>query len=309
LAWTTGGTLGSRRAFWVTREGGVTPVDPGWDPQGVIESSRLSPDGKQLAVALSRDGRRDIWVKQLPEGPFSRITFGDTSSVRPTWSADGSEIFYVHDRSGSGVGPVYATRSDGTGGARLVRASLKDDYGQVVASRDGRWIILRTVPIGAGNPDIVGFQGTDTTPVPLVSTPAAELFPALSPNGRFLAYSSDESGSFEIYVRPFPETAAAKWQVSTAGGAEPTWSSNGRELFYINGRGEMVAAEIQSGPKFSVGKQRVLFPVTQFSRPGPIPSYTVTPDDKRFLLVREGESTQQSELIVAENWLELLKKK
>ena len=116
-------------------------------------------------------------------------------------------------------------------------------------------------------------------------------------------------GTFEIYVRPFPETGTAKWQVSTAGGGEPTWSRTGRELFYINGKSEMVAAEIQPGATFSVGKQRVLFSVTQFSRPGPIPSYSVSPDDKRFLFVREGESTQQSELIVAENWLEGLKGK
>ena len=68
---------------------------PAWDPQGVIESARLSPDGKAVAVGLSREGRRDIWVKQLPEGPFSRITFGDTSSVRPSWSPDGREVLYV----------------------------------------------------------------------------------------------------------------------------------------------------------------------------------------------------------------------
>ena len=100
LAYTTGGTLGSRRAVWVSREGGVSAVDPTWDPQGVIESARLSPDGKSVAVGLSREGRRDIWVKQLPEGPFSRITFGDTSSVRPSWSPDGRDVLYVSDRSG-----------------------------------------------------------------------------------------------------------------------------------------------------------------------------------------------------------------
>jgi Tol biopolymer transport system component len=309
LAYTTGGTLGSRRAVWVSREGGVTPVDPAWDPQGVIESASLSPDGKSVAVGLSRDGRRDIWVKRLPEGPFSRITFGDTSSVRPAWSADGREVLYVNDRSGSGVGPAYAHRADGTGTARLLKASSKDDFGQVVASRDGRWLILRTAPIGAGNPDIFGFTGADTTLVPLAASPASEFHPALSPDGRWLAYASNESGAFEVYVRPFPETATAKWQVSTAGGGEPAWSSTGRELFYINGRSEMVSAEIQPGATFTVGKQRVLFPASQFSRPGPLPSYSVSPDDKRFLMVREGEATQQSELVVAENWLEGLRRK
>src|SRR5262245_58622179 len=127
LAYTTGGTLVSRRAVWVSMEGGVTPVDADWDPQGVIESASLSPNGKEIAVGLSREGRRDIWVKQLPDGPFSRITFGDTSSVRPSWSADGREVYYVNDRAGSGVGPTYAHRADGTGAARLLRSSERSE--------------------------------------------------------------------------------------------------------------------------------------------------------------------------------------
>jgi Tol biopolymer transport system component len=309
LAYTTGGTLGSRRAVWVTREGGVSPTDPAWDPQGVIESASLSPDGKALAVGLSRDGRRDIWVKQLPEGPFSRITFGDTSSVRPAWSADGRDVLYVSDRSGSGVGPAYANRADGTGTARLLIASSKFDIGQIVASRDGRWLVFRTVPVGAGTTDIMGLQSGDTTLVPLVATPAAELYPALSPDGRWLAYASNESGASEIYVRPFPQTATAKWQVSTAGGREPVWGSTGRELLYLNGKGEMVSAEINPSPTFSVGKQRTLFPASDFARPGPVPSFSLSPDGRRLLMVREGEATQQSELIMAENWLEGLKGK
>jgi eukaryotic-like serine/threonine-protein kinase len=309
LAYTTGGTLGSRRAVWVSREGGASAVDPTWDPQGVIESARLSPDGKSVAVGLSREGRRDIWVKQLPEGPFSRITFGDTSSVRPAWSPDGRDVLYVVDRSGTGVGPAYARRADGTGVSRLLLSSSKVDFAQIVTSRDGRWMIFRTTPIGAGSNDIMGLHDGDTTLVPLVASPAQEFHPALSPDGRWLAYTSNESGAFEIYVRPFPETSSAKWQVSTAGGGEPTWAPTGRELLYLNGRGEMMSAEIQAGPTFSVGKQRTLFSASQFFRPGPIPSFSLTPDGKRFLMVREGEATQQSELIIAENWLEGLRGK
>jgi Tol biopolymer transport system component/tRNA A-37 threonylcarbamoyl transferase component Bud32 len=307
LAYTTGGTLVSRRAVWVSMEGGVTPVDPGWDPQGVIESATLAPDGKSAAIGLSREGRRDIWVKQLPDGPFSRITFGDTSSVRPAWSPDGREVYYVSDRAGSGVGPAYAHRADGTGAARLVKSSPRDDYGQVALSRDGKWLLFRTAPVGAGSADIVGMHLPDTTLVPLVATSAAELHPALSPDGRWLAYSSNESGTFEVYVRPFPETSSAKWQVSTAGGAEPAWSKDARRLFYINGRNEMVSVEITAVPTFTVGKQRPLFTVAQFTRTGPIPSYSLAPDGQHFFMVREGESTQQSELIVAENWLETLR--
>jgi hypothetical protein len=309
LAYTTGGTLVSRRAVWVSTEGGVTQVDPAWDPQGVIESASLSPDGKAIAIGLSREGRRDIWVKRLPDGPFSRITFGDTSSVRPSWSADGREVYYVNDRAGSGVGAAYAHRADGTGAARLLKSSPQDDYGQVAISRDATWLLLRTAPVGNGSPDIIGIHLPDTAAVPLVTTPAQELHPAPSPDGRWLAYASNESGNFEVYVRPFPETSAAKWQVSTAGGAEPAWSKDGRRLFYINGRSEMVSAEVSAGSTFTLGRQRSLFSVSPFNRTGPIPSYSLAPDGEHFLMVREGESTQQSELIVAENWIETLRGK
>ncbi len=306
LAYTTGGTLGSRRAAWVSREGLVTPADSGWDPQGVIGSQSLSPNGKAIAVALTRDGRRDIWVKQLPSGPFSRITFSDTSSGRPGWSADGRDVLYISDRSGGGVGPVYTRRADGTGSPRVMFHS-DVDIGQVVASRDGKWLLLRTAPAAGGTPDLMGLKAGDTTLVPLVASAAGEFFPALSPDGRWLAYSSNESGTAEVYVRPFPETASAKWQVSTTGGGEPSWSSTGRELFYINAKGDMVSAAIEPGATFSVGKQRALFSATQFSAPGPVPSYSVSPDDKRFLVMREGEAGQPGELVVAENWSQQLK--
>jgi serine/threonine-protein kinase len=309
LAYTTGGTLGSRRAVWVSREGGITPTDPSWDPQGVISSASLSSDGKAVAVDLSREGRRDIWVKRLPDGPFSRITFSDTSSVRPAWSADNRDILYITDRAGSGVGSVYRRRADGTGVASLAVSSSTVDIGQVTPSRDGRWLLLRTAPIGAGSTDILGLRAGDTSLVSLVASPAAEFFPSLSPDGRWLAYASNESGRSEVYVRPFPETATAKWQVSTAGGNEPLWANSGRELLYINGKTEMVSAEVPPGPTFSVGRQKVLFSVALLSRPGPVPSFSLSPDDQRFLMVREGETAQQSELVLAENWMQGLKGK
>jgi eukaryotic-like serine/threonine-protein kinase len=303
LAYTTGGTLGSRRAAWVSREGLVTTVDSGWDPQGVIGTQSLSPNGKQLAVTLTRDGRRDVWVKQLPSGPFSRITFSDTSSGRAAWSADGRDVLYIADRSGAGPGPVYARRADGTGSPRLL-SSL--DVGQVTTSRDGRWLILRTAPSPPATPDIFGLRAGDTTLVPLVVTPANEVYPALSPDGRWLAYSSNESGTPEVYVRPFPETASAKWQVSTAGGVEPAWSSTGRELLYITAKADMVSAEIPAGANFSVGKQRTLFSMAQFAQGGPVPSYSLSPDNKRFVVLREGDAGQPGELVVAENWVRQL---
>jgi serine/threonine-protein kinase len=305
VAYTTGGTQATRRAAWVGREGLASAVDSTWDPQGIIGSAALSPDAKAIAVALTREGRRDIWVKRLPTGPFSRLTFSDTSSGRPAWSADGRDVYYIADRSGSGVGPVYARRSDGTGSPHvLVHSDI--DFGQVLASRDGRWLLLRTAPAPPATPDIFGLRVGDSAPIPLVATQANELFPSLSPDGRWLAYSSDESGTFEIYVRPFPETAGAKWQVSTAGGSQPAWSNTGRELLYVNAKNEMVSAQIQPDATFSVGGQRVLFSVQPFAAVGSVPSFWLSPDDKRFLALREGEAGQPGELVVAENWVQQL---
>jgi hypothetical protein len=169
--------------------------------------------------------------------------------------------------------------------------------------------VVRTSASSAGGGDIFGLRTGDTTLVPLVNSPATELFPALSPDSRWLAYGSNESGTMEVYVRPFPATSTAKWQVSTVGGGEPVWSRSGRELFYINGRNELVAAEIRPGTTFSVGVQRVLFSVAPYLRPGSTPSYGLTPDDRRFVMVREGEASQQSEFILAENWLHELERR
>ena len=118
---------------------------------------------------------------------------------------------------------------------------------------------------------------------------------------------SDESGTPEVYVRPFPEVASARWQVSTTGGGEPVWANSGRELFYRNGRSELVSAEVRAGASFSVGAQKVLFSVTPYLDLGLLQSYNVSPDDRRFLMVREGAPSQVSELILTENWLQELK--
>jgi serine/threonine-protein kinase len=306
LVYTTGGAVASRRAVWVSREGTASPVDPAWEPQGTINSVALSPDGKALAVGLDRDGKEDIWIKQLPAGPFSRITFGDTAHVRPSWSADGRSVVYIGDRGGVGAGLPYARRADGTGAARaLLHSSF--NFGQALESPDGRWMVFRRSGSEQGSGDIHAMRVGDTTLVPLVTTAAAEGNPALSPGGRWLAYSSDESGTTEVYVRPFPDVASARWQVSTTGGTQPLWANSGRALFYRNGRNELVAATVRAGPSFSIGEQRALFSVAPYASLGFFQSYGVSPDGRRFLMVREGASSQESELILTENWLQELK--
>jgi eukaryotic-like serine/threonine-protein kinase len=142
--------------------------------------------------------------------------------------------------------------------------------------------------------------------VALVATPFNERSPTLSPDGRWLAYASDESGINEIYVRPFPETARAKRQVSLHGGTEPLWSHSGRELFYREATGDMVAAEITTAPAFAVGSQTVLFPGSAFGLDDSHRQYDVSADDRRFLMLRERGGGERGNLVFVDNWFQEL---
>ena len=305
LVYASGGSSGLTRAFWVGRDGAASPVDSTWDPQGTISSVALSRDGKTLAVGLLRGAAQDIWVKQLPTGPFSRITFGDSAHFRASWSADGRSLLYITDR-GTGGGLPYMTRADGTGPSRALFSS-PFNFVHVIQSLDGRWLLLRRGLSEVGNGDIYGVKTGDTTLVPLLTSPAREASPALSPDGRWLAYESDESGTNEVYVRPFPDVGSGRWQVSLSGGNSPLWAHSGRELFYVNGRQEMVSIEVRPGPTFTVGEPKVLFPATSYNITPTYSLYDVAPDDRHFLMVRGVAAEAQTELILTENWFEELR--
>ena len=228
----------------MNRDGTAAPIDTTWNPQGNIGALALSPDGNSLAVTVARGASSDIWVKQLPTGPFSRITFGDTVHFRPSWTGDGRSLVYMNDQ-GSGAGQPSMSRADGTGTPRQLLHSTMQ-FAQAFETRDGRWMVLRRSFAETGAGDLYAVKTGDTTLVPLLTTPATEMSPAVSPDGRWLAYVSDESGQPEVYVRPFPDVATARWQVSASGGTLPVWAHNGRELFYVNGRQEMTSIPLTS---------------------------------------------------------------
>ena len=184
-------------------------------------------------------------------------------------------------------------------------------------SRDGQWLVLRTGgTLGqVGQRDIWAMQpGKDSTPRPIVNTPTFdEAAIALSPDGRWLAHESNETGRTEVYVRPFPGVEAGKWQVSTSGGVAPLWSRNGRELYFVNGNREMMAVPVPPGPTFHAGVARVLFPMRDELYLADHENYTpfdIGPDG-RFLMARHVRSSAMlaSQLIVVENWFEELKQK
>ena len=305
LVYPTASQASAREAVWVSREGVAARVDSGWKMEGTLSDVALSPNGKAIAVGLGRNGKSDVWVKQLPAGPFSRITFGDTGYFRPSWVPDGSHVVYLGDR-GDGAGVPYVRRADGVSEAtKLVKQKL--GLAQALESPDGKWLILRTAVGETGNGDIYGVRVGDTTMVPLVKSPAREGYPALSPDGKWLAYASDESGTFEIYVRPFPDVSSARWQVSTAGGSAPLWSHSGKEIFFRNNRNELVAAEISTTPSFTVTSQRALFALGPYVFTGPVQQYAVSADDKSFLMMRETTTGETGLLVVSEHWFEELK--
>jgi serine/threonine-protein kinase len=286
----------------VARDGRATPIDSSW--RGDINSLALSPDGRRLAVIIASGREQNLWIKELDRGPLSKLTFGDSASSRPSWSSDGRSVVYV----GGVAGKLYQKRADGTGKDSVLANFGKNNWGEASYSRDGAWLILRSFNAGSIRDIYAQRTNGDTALRTLVATPVDEYAPALSPDGHWLAYVSMESGAPEVYVRPFPNTSDGKYQISLKGGSEPVWAHSGRELFFVNAANQLIAAEVTTSPRFSVGKQQVLFPVGLFTRDANHSAYAVAPDDRRFVMV-QGITLASGELVMVENWLQVLKEK
>jgi serine/threonine-protein kinase len=304
----------SRRyqAVWVDREGAATSIDPEWgfDP-GTGPGLSLSPEGTRLAVSIMGDVAEDVWIKELPRGPLTRLTGGGVRETRPRWTRDG-RVTYVAVREGPGA--LYARPGDGTGGAELLLSHERQIL-EGILSEDGSWLIARigtsiSVAGGAPGKDVIGLgPGRDAALTPLLVADFDEKAIMLSPDGRWLAYESDETGRNEIYVRPFPGVDAARWAVSVNGGVMPLWSRGGNAIFYVNAAHELVEARIATTPTFAVQDREILFSIgPEFLIPsyGDYTMYDIAPDDERFVMLRL-EEPETRELILVVNWLEELK--
>ena len=306
---------GVAELVYVTREGSVTPLNPPltYNPSANRALS-LSPDGTRVALDVVGTASPDIWIKQLPAGPSSRLTFDGLSSLRPQWTADGRSVLYIMTPD-TGFQSVWKKRADGSSAAELVwRAPGRVNIAEAILSSDGQWLIYR-VNVPGGNRDIYAVRpGRDTVPVPLLSGPALEQGAALSPDGKWLAYSSNESGTDEIFVRPFPNINAGRWQVSTGGGAAPRWARTGRELFYQSQGGDLMVVPVTPGATFVPGAPHRLFPLATGGLMGSVivPDYDLMPDGKRFVMARLSAVNQApgaGQLVVVDNWDQELKGK
>lgn len=292
--------------MWVTREGKAQPVDPDWQGDHFFYPE-LSPDGKRVAVTKGPLApTADIWIKQLDKGPVTRLTL-EGRSYYPDWTPDGQSVTFSGNTSGTYK--LWTRRADGSAQA-VSQLQQKWDLYEPRWSRDGKWLVFVTERQKSDFDDIMGIRpGTDTVPVALVSTKFEEGAPAISPDGRWLAYTSNESGAYEVFVVPFPNTGATKWAVSSHGGTEARWSHSGRELFYRDGAKNLVAVAITTNPTFSVGRSTTLFAAGGFSSDELSVQYAVAPDDRRFLMIRPLVASGPDKLIVVENWFEELKAK
>ena len=296
---------------WVDRSGRETPVDTSWTFRVTQFAGNygwaLSPDGSRLAIGVNTPEGDDIWVKPLPRGPATRVTFGADPESRPRWTPDGRSLTFVTPNG------LVMRRADGTGrDSQLIRFSVDEG----VTSPDGSWVVFRrgATSAASGGRDILGLRlGVDTVPVPILATPYDEMALALSPDGRWMAYQSDESGRLEVFIRPFPNTGDQKVQVSSEGGTAPVWTRNGRELFYLRDDRTMMAVPVISDPTLRLGEPQELFRLpdelsyldTQFYSP-----WDVAPDG-RFIMARalDAGPRDTQPLIVVENWLEEVKGK
>jgi Tol biopolymer transport system component len=267
-------------------------------------SPRLSPDGRRVAIRASDGDDRDIWIHDVVRGTKTRLTFEPDLQDYPEWSPDGQWVFYQQGTSTNIK--VLVRRSDGTGAPReLVPGGYfsvsPDGKHLLYALYNGKGWDIWSAPL-TPDAELAG------DPIPLVQSEAAKWWPQLSPNGRYVAYLSDESGREEVYVKEFP-SGQGKWQASTQGGLWPRWSRDGRELFYVE-RDKVIAVPVDYEPALSMGAPKTLFthePSGVQRIFGWSDGFDVSADGQRFVFLQpageEEEPDTQPGIVVVQNWV------
>jgi hypothetical protein len=313
LYWSSPAVGAQAEFVWVTRAGVATPVDAGWtfNPGGPNRGLSLSPDGTRLAYRDMSDGQGEIWIKDMDDGPLARFTFDAGGDWFPRWDPDGQNVTFLSDRGGDR--DLWSKRADGTGEPTLLW-DLDRSMAAGFWSPDGEWLVVRASAGGGASMDVLGLRpGIDSVAVPLAATSSIETSPALSPDGRWLAYASNETGAYEIYVRPFPGVDAGQFQVSIGGGVAPVWAHDGREIFFLGFDQRMNVAQIETDPRFRVIGVESLFDAAAIYG-GQVTAgwYDVSMDDERLLMVRgyldRGDSVP-AELILVRNWFDVLEER
>jgi Tol biopolymer transport system component len=268
---------------------------------GEYTQPRLSPDGKRVALVTpdKESGNRDIWLMDVASGGLTRFTFHPANDWFPVWSPDGSQIAYASDRSARSS--VYRKAANGTGDEELLLSpdlggSMADDW-----SRDGRFIVYHVGRRNSLNLWIQPLSG-DRKAYPLATTEFTEENARFSPDGKQIAYTSNESGTVEVYVRSLEKPGRVR--ISTSGGQHPIWRRDGKELFYIAPGGALMAVDMKTGENFEAGVPKALFRACRASQTlrGAENFYDVGLDGKRFLIDCLAPETKERSITVAIQW-------
>ena len=307
---------GGQRLVWIDRQGHEEPIAA--PPRGYVYP-RLSPDGQRVALD-TRDQQNDIWVWDFSRGVLTRLTTDPGVDQYPVWTPDGRRIAYASTRAGAPN--VFWQPADGTGVAERLTTNTLIQYPWAFTP-DGKSLVFRnTDPKTGPDVSVMSVEG-DRAPKALIHTPFNESNAELSPDGRWIAYQSNESGRDEIHVRPFPAVEGGHWQISTDGGTKPLWARSGRELFYVDPRGRIMAVAVQAAQTFTAGNpggaiDRAGAGIVDSSGVGgvligaPGRNYDVSPDGRRFLVIqnatRADDKSSPLQLNVVLNWGEELKR-
>ena len=303
LIYRPAGSAGQRQMVWVDREGQEEVVPA---PERSYSEPALSPDGTQIAVTIAEPENTDIWLWDVMRETLGPLTFDPAADLWPQWTPDGSRVVFVSTRNGGGL---YWKPANGTGETLQVLQSPPRAPGPYSWSADGQLVLTLQQPLG-GLRDIAVMSMEDAaSPTLILDEPFHEQRPAVSPDGRWLAYGSGESGQNEVYIRPFPNVDDGRWQVSTDGGTMPLWSPEGRELFYLT-QNNLLAVSIETEAAPIIGRPEVLFGLSGFSRVGAFRHYAVATEGDRFLFLQEVQETQadseRPRLVVALDWFQEL---
>ena len=263
-------------------------------------AAEISPDGRRVAVDRTVQGNRDVWLIDLLRGGITRFTFDAATDGYPVWSADGTQIAFESNRKGNY--DIYIKPSNGAGQEQPLLEAPGNQW-PYDFSKDGKFLLYYDAA-NSGDLMALPLTGNERKPIAVAATPFSERTGVFSPDGRWVAYDTNESGKFEVVVQAFPNPNG-KWQVSTGGGAYPRWSADGKELYFVADGKLMAAAVHVTGTSIDATAPTPLFPVRIDSRDGRNtlyrPQYAVSRDG-RFLVNQETEAPTVSPITLVLNW-------
>ncbi len=304
LAYQTGAGSQGVGLVWYGREGKKTSTVKQFS---VYNDVRISPDGKRIATAKVdlKTGKADVWLHEIDRDIWTRFTFDPSNDRWPLWSPDGSKIVFSSERKNR-----YDLSQRASSGAGIEELLLGSNHGKFATdwSRDGAFLAYTDDDPKTGWDIWILPMSGEGKPFPFLQTPFDEGRATFSPDGRWIAYQSDESGATEVYIRPFPGPGG-KFQISATGGSRPHWRRDGKELFYLTPEYKIIAADIElDATTVKVGGVTPLVNFIPFAG-GNRDIYDVTGDGKRFLVVSPGDDEGSSPITLVVNWPGEIKKK